>query len=190
MSLALITAPTGEPLTVNDAVTKLQLRVDGADDDALIGLYIAAARRAAEHQTGRKLIAQTWELALDAFPAAEIELPLAPVASITSVKYLDSTAVLQTVASNQYTLDAASLPGWVIPAAGVSWPDTYPSANAVKVRFVAGWADAAAVPEDIMLWMLTHVAHWYKNREAVGEGNLQPLPYVDGLLDPHRIWRA
>ena len=50
--------------------------------------------------------------------------------------------------------------------------------------------DAAAVPEDIKLWMLAQVGHWYQNREAVGDSNLKPLPYVDSLLDPWRIWRA
>lgn len=190
MSLTLITVPGGEPLTVNDAVTKLQLRVDSADDDALIALYIAAARRAVEHQTGRKLIAQTWELALDAFPAGEIDLQLAPVSSITSIKYIDSAGVEQTLASNAYTLDAGVLPAWALPAYGYEWPATLATANAVKVRFVAGWANAGAVPEDIKLWMLAQIAHWYRNREAVGDKNLAPLPYVDNLLDPWRIWRA
>ena len=91
MSLTLIAAPILEPMTLAEA--KLHLRVDGTDEDDLITALIVAARRRAEHLLTRALITQTWELTLDEFPAADIQLPKPGVLSIVSVKYLDSAGV-------------------------------------------------------------------------------------------------
>jgi hypothetical protein len=45
---------------------------------------------------------QTWLLALDAFPAWEIELPQPPLISVASVKYIDDAGDLVTLASSEY----------------------------------------------------------------------------------------
>jgi uncharacterized phiE125 gp8 family phage protein len=182
MSLTLITAPAAEPVTLAEA--KLQCRIDGTELDAMLARYIAGARDAAEHKLGgRKLINQTWELALDAFPVAEIDLRLAPVASITSVKYIDVAGVEQTLASNAYTLDAATLPAWLLPAYGTEWPATLDTANAVKVRFVVGYgADGTTVPPKVVLWLLAHIGYSHAQQ-------LMPDDH-DSLLDGETIYRA
>ena len=77
MSLKLITAPSGLAVSLVDA--KVQLRVTGTDEDALITRLIKGATARAEHETGRAVMDQEWELIVDAFPAAEIELALPPV---------------------------------------------------------------------------------------------------------------
>lgn len=51
MALKLITAPTEPAVPLEDA--KAHLRVEGADDDALITSMIHAATEAAEQMTGR-----------------------------------------------------------------------------------------------------------------------------------------
>jgi uncharacterized phiE125 gp8 family phage protein len=66
MSLKLTTAPAGEPVTVAEA--KAHLRVDIADDDALIGMLIVAARLGAENVCRRAFVTQAWDLYLDSFP--------------------------------------------------------------------------------------------------------------------------
>jgi len=63
--LSLKTAPAAEPVTLVQA--KLHLRVDGADDDALINTLIASSRRYVENVTDRALINQTWEMFMDRF---------------------------------------------------------------------------------------------------------------------------
>jgi uncharacterized phiE125 gp8 family phage protein len=60
--------------------------------------------------------------------------------------------------------------------------------NAVKVRYVAGWANAAAVPQGIKQWMLLNIGHWYENREASTGGGLVALPFIASLLDRYRVW--
>lgn len=189
MSIKLITAPAAEPVILAEA--KLHCRVDSADDDTLITALIVAARELAEQQTGRALVTQTWELALDAFPVSEIELPLPPVQSIVSIKYLDSNGAEQTVPGADYGLDNyGSVRHLVILAAGVEWPATLVAANAVKVRFVAGYGAAVDVPGSIRQWMLLQIGNWYATRESVNIGNIvNEMPYVGALLDPYRVLR-
>lgn len=189
MALKLITAPAAEPVAL--ATAKAHLRVDHNDDDALIGALITAARQAAEDRINRALVTQTWEQVLDAFPAAEIKLAKPPAQSITSIKYIDPAGDEQTLASNQYLLDGDTLPGWVLPAYGVTWPATLDTANAVRVRFVAGYGAAEAhVPAAIRQWMLIAIGTMYAMREGVAGGNLAEVPrtWVDGLLDPYKVY--
>lgn len=190
MPLTLITAPSVEPVTLAEA--KLQCKVDAdlTADDALIDGLIAAVREQAEHEIGGALVTQTWERTLDAFPVAggAIELGMPPVQSITSVKYLDAAGAEQTLVNTAYTLDAVAAPGWVLPAAGTDWPATGDYANAVRVRFVAGYGAAAAVPAAVKAWMLLHIAEWYANREAGSDKAREPLPHAARLLDRARQW--
>lgn len=187
MGLKLITAPSVEPLTLADA--KLHLRVDGTDEDALITSLIVAARQYAEHLTERSLITQTWELAIDAFPGAEIQLPRPKAIAITSVKYDDVSGAEQTLSAPNYTLDNYQEPAWLLPAFNTAWPATQGNANAVRVRYTAGYGAAAAdVPEGIKRWMLLRIGSLYAMREEVVPGRALQPQFVDRLLDPYRIW--
>lgn len=186
MSLKLITAPTAEPVSLAEA--KLHLRVDHADDDTLISSLIVAARQSAEHITGRALMPQTWELALDAFDSV-ICLPKPPFVSVTSVKYTDSNGVLQTLDPAAYSVDSYSEPARLIPVYGGSWPSTRSQPNAVLIRYQAGYADAAAVPQEIKSWMLLKIGALYANRESVAVGvSVAEVPHVDRLLDSSLVW--
>jgi uncharacterized phiE125 gp8 family phage protein len=187
MSARLITAPALEPVTLAEA--KLHLRVDGTDEDTLITPLIVAARQYAEHLTERALITQAWELVVDAFPSAEIRLPRPPLISITSVKYDDTAGVERTLSPTTYSPDVYSEPGWLLPAHGYDWPDTWDAANAVRVRYSAGYgAAASAVPEGIKSWILLRVGSLYRQREELVDGRLITPSYIDRLLDPYRVY--
>lgn len=48
------------------------------------------------------------------------------------------------------------------------------------------------VPEGFISWMMLRLGSLYQNREEVAllsRGKLEPLPFVDGLLDQYRVWR-
>ena len=188
MGLKLITPPAAEPVLLADA--KLHLRVDGTDEDTLITALIQAAREACEHELGRVLITQTWEMVLDAFPAG-IRLPYPPCQSVVSVKYIDADGTLQTLSAPSYQLDSHSEPAWLVPAYGYTWPSTREEPNAVRVQFVAGFGDAGTdVPEVLRAWMLLQIGHWYANREAAGDARMEKTPYVERLLDRYRVYGA
>lgn len=190
MTLKLIAAPSVEPVTLAEA--KAQCRVDGSDEDALITALIVAARQEAEHTLGRALITQTWERVIDTSPEAEIELGMPPVQSIVNVTYIAPDEQSYILAGAAYVLDADRQPGWALPSVGYTWPETLDTANAVRVRFRAGYGDAASsVPQAIRTWVLMRTATLYKFREEAAAGvSVTEIPgrHLDRLLDPYRVY--
>jgi uncharacterized phiE125 gp8 family phage protein len=193
-TLSLVTAPTVEPVALEDA--KLQVRETVDDNDALIQSLIVAARQHVESFTGRALIDQTWDLQQDGFPGARsIWLPKAPLRSIASVSYRDQDGTVQTWSSTNYTVDApvgpAAQTGRISPNFGVIYPTTQWVPNAVVIRFVAGYgATAATVPEAIKAAMKLLIGHWYATREAVtfGTAGTEIPMAVSALLWPYKVF--
>ncbi len=188
MGLILKTAPAAEPISVADA--KDYPHVVSLSEDALIALLVKAAREFGEAITNRAWVTQTWELVLDGFPTGGIVIPLPPLQSITSVKYIDEDGYEQTLDSSLYHADVDSEPGLIVPAYGESWPSARDEINAVRVRFVAGWLTTDAIPEMLKMWLKVRVGTLYMQREAIVIGQTVeaiPRDFVDGLLDPYRI---
>ena len=182
-TLAVITAPTSEPITLAQA--RDQVRVDDADSDAKLASLILAAREWAQGETRRVFVTQTLELYLDEFPAWEIILPVGPVQSITSITYYDGSNALQTLAAARYDANLKSNPPRISPAYGYDWPDTYDRHNAVIIRFVAGYsadhADLFAVREAMLHHIEAHYDRDDRNYDALmrmAEGFLAPLRTV------------
>lgn len=180
--MKLISPPT-PPFTIEEA--KQHLRVDHDDDDEIIEVYMAAATSAIDGPYGllkKAVIAQTWEVAFDAFPTAEIRLPLMPLLTLDSVKYVDEAGDLQTVDPSAYEVDTFSDYGWVVPTD--SWPTPMATINAVTVRWTAG---STVCPPDIRAAMLLMLGHLYQNREAVGGAAAHEVPLgVKALCAGHR----
>ena len=188
MSLQLVTPPAGEPVSLAEA--KLHLRVDVDDDDALIGSLISAARQAAETLTGRQMITARWKLVLDAFPCHAILLAKCPVQSVVNIQYLDMNGMSQTLPLVDYVVDTSCEPARITPVFGKTWPPTLPQIGAVTITFDAGFGAASAVPEGIKSWIKLRVGSLYAHREEMSilmRGRIDPLPFVDGLLDPYRV---
>ena len=203
MPLQLVTPPAGEPVSLAEA--KQHLRVDCDDDVLLIGSLIAAARQAAETQTGRQLITARWKLVLDAFPGplmqsapgASFGLPghavllaKCPVQSVVSIEYLDMNGTNQVMPASDYVLDAACEPARITPVFGKTWPPTLPQMGAVSVTFDAGYGAASAVPEGLKSWIKLRVGSLYGHREemsVLSRGRIDPFPFVDGLLDGFKV---
>lgn len=166
--------------------TRAHLRLDLTTDDDLIAAQLVAAVEFAQHYTGVAIGSQTLELALDEFPEGAIELPMAPATSITSVKYIDTTGTEITLGSSAYTLDDYGIKHWVLPAYDTEWPSTLDTANAVKVRYVAG---AATLPKAIRAALLLHLGHMYENRQEATRMKVEQVPMgVCALLDTVKVW--
>lgn len=214
MGIKLITAPTDEPVTIEEA--KLHLHETGTDQDDLIGALIESARARVEEDIQRALIMQTWELTRDAFDAPSlvatastsptsmqptptvITLPYSPVSALKRISYVDAAGVTQLLhdeigsptLTGNVLLDSHSIPARIAPAAGGSWPATASQINAVTIRYTAGYgANGDAVPAPIRQAILMLLAHWYENREAINIGNISTeLPLAaQWLLEPYRL---
>ena len=191
MGLILITPAAAEPIDVSEAKASPSLRVATATDDTDIGVLIATARDMAETITRRAFVTQTWEYVLDGFPTGGIVLPMPPLQSVTSIKYIDTDGTQQTLDALLYAVDTDSEPGLVVPAYGESWPSTRYEVNAVRVRFVAGYGDASDVPEALKTWAKIRVGTLYAQREALVVGQTVmavPRDFVDALLDSYRVY--
>jgi len=157
--------------------------------DQLLNVLIKSARQYAEQLLGRYLITQTVDLYLDEFPTQAINMR--PLQSVTEITYVDTAGDTQTLSAADYIVDSTGSPARITPAYGVSWPSTRDQVNAVKVRFVAGYGSASAVPQCVRNWMLMRIKQLYDQRDMINVGNIVtefPQAYVDGLLDPERAW--
>lgn len=171
--LALKTAPVNDAVSRDDA--KDFLRVDAADDNAIIDRAIESAIASTEAWLRRALITQTWYLYLDAFPTdslCPIPIPLPPLQSIDAITYTDTAGDGQTWSSDDYQTDIVTEPGRVMPVKGGSWPtaqaDTF---NAVTIEFTAGYGDDDTdIPGDIQSMVLLLAAHLYVHRGPVITG--------------------
>lgn len=190
MSWKLKTAPTTEPVSLSEM--KLHLKMDDiSSDDTLISSLIAAARSACESYTNMGFISQEWTYALDRFPST-IFLNKYPLDSVDSVQYYDSANTLQTLDSSYYDVDLQNSPGRISLAWNYTYPEIYNRINAVIVTVTIGYANAAAVPEDLKAAIKLLVAHLYENRESVMVGRMvTELPMgVKFLLSKYRsfVW--
>ncbi len=154
------TAPASEPVTVAEA--KSRLRITTTDEDTDIGTLITQAREMAEAECQRALITQTLTLTMDDFPRyyregrrddyatyfdRSIRLPRPPLVSVTHVKYYDGDGVQQTVDAATYSVATGGEPGRIAPLSAGYWPAVqYLRPEAVEVRYVAGYGNAASVP--------------------------------------------
>ncbi len=198
MPAYLHTAPTLEPLTLQEA--KEHLRLQTALDDVAVTAAIVGARQYVEEHCWRGLVTQVWELVEPLFPdelcrpaftqgKAEFdgfELPKGNLVSVASVKYLDGDGATQTlVANTDYLVDTVSTPGRVRLAYGAAWPSHRSQWDAVRIRYTVGWA-VAAVPQPIKQAMLLLISQMYESRSPVV---VEAGTTVDALLRAYRLVR-
>lgn len=183
-SLSLVTPPPMPP--ISRAAAKAHLRVDGDDENDVIDALIQAATDRVSGRngfTGRALVPQTWDYYLPFFPAnGVICIPLPPLRSVTSITYRDSAGTTQTLSAGLYTVNPASEPGTVELVYGQSWPETFSSWDAVKIRFNCGYAPAdpaspsdlaSGVPEAIKTAIKLFLTDLYENRSAQSSVKLE-----------------
>lgn len=207
MGLKLITPPADYPVTLEEA--KAHLVVEHTEHDSLIEIYVAAATQNVDGPTGflgRALIEQTWDYYLDAFPGHRnhggcrhaafhtIEIPLPPLIEVVEFKYQDSAGNEQDVDPDLYVVDFASEPARIVLLRGSQWPMAREAANAIRIRFRAGYLTSDSPPADntpfpIKAGILLHVGDLYRNRETnVIGARSEPMPWsAEQLLRPYRV---
>lgn len=208
-TLSTITPPASEALDTSpggEVYQHLRLEPDLTPQDSLLQSYAAAARQEGERVSRRQFITATWELWLRnderdgwgwyersgwEWDDSSLYLPLPPLQSVTSIKYLDSADVEQTWAASEYTVEAPAgdfaQRGRVYSKSGFSWP----SSTSIKVRFVCGYgATPASVPGLFRSAMLLIVGEAYESRElqSVGTSAVRNPRQPSNIFFDNRAW--
>ncbi len=195
MRVLVVTPP--EPF-IGLAEAKQHLKVQHDVEDALITGYIAAACShidGPDGWLGRALGVQTLEARFDLGPCATlIRLRYPPIVSIASVRYLD--AKREEVVAEPGT---SELVGDEIIAIGApAWASAYAGREALRVRFVAGYAprvsgeqQISTLPAAIRVAVLLMVEDLYRNRGNVTAGTRTRIDMPatsEALLQPFRVY--
>ncbi|CAD7046264.1 phage gp6-like head-tail connector protein [Pseudorhizobium halotolerans] len=188
MTYAQTTPPIAEPLTL--AEVRAHLRLDDAEEDALLSSLIATAREHLERETGLCLMAQAWRLYLDDWPAdGIIRIAKSPVQAIQTVTVFDTDGAPLQVPLEDHLLDGAGRPArlWL---RNPSAPGQ--TLNGIEIEFSAGFGEAGTdVPDTLKRAMLIHIGHMFAFRGVVSPDQ-QPAGIPAGyerLIAPFRMRR-
>lgn len=180
-----VTAPMKEPISRAEAIDSARLAAD-TDTDA-VDLRIAAARAHIEGRCGITIHETEYELALESWPCGSLELPRAtPLLAISSIKYVDTDEVENTVDPALYIADTRKQPGRIMLAFGQSWPSAALSpASPIRVTYTAGIASSPETecdPDLKMACLLIFGALWEnREQEVVSEANVAQAVLRFGL---------
>jgi uncharacterized phiE125 gp8 family phage protein len=183
----LTVAPATEPVTA--AELRTHLRTDATElPDAEANALITDARTEIENMTGLAFISQSWRLSIDRWPAGgeawwdgvremsitelynsntlqSLVLPRWPLVSITSVTVYDEDSNASTVTVNDvFDVDIYQTPGRITLKRGQTWPVALRANDAIQVIYVAGHANAAAVPSTMKRAVKQLAAFLYSHR--------------------------
>ena len=195
MSAKRVTAPTVEPVTIADLVDHLRLP-SGSQEHAQLQRWAVSARELVELYAGRALITQTWELALDVWPASGVvTLPMPPLISVSSITTYSDAQVGTVLSPSAYYVDTWAEPARLTLATGSGLPAGLRSLAGIVIRYQCGYGtNAADVPAGLRDAILAAVAYrWrYRGDDDPRLGGTETLPpQVEQALAPYRVmWVA
>lgn len=198
MTVVKVTPPAGYPVTL--AETKAHLRVTNTAHDDIITAYIAAATAYIETITEMALVEQVIRIELDGFPEGDIDIPVAPVQSVTSIKYDDTLLAEQTLVESTHYFVRVSGRYPIIAPKG-PWPTAYSGKpGSVRITLLAGYPTndsplnyGERVPADLRHAILINVKERFDHggETIVQSGQVSPSANtVDALTKHYRRYYA
>ena len=189
--VTLVTKAAEEPVTLDEI--KAHLRIEHDDEDVALEAIIEAARGHLDGYNGalrRALINQTWNVAVeDADGHARLFLPLAPVVSVSAIRYYPpDVETLATATLSDFRLIKGPDWAYLEPKPGKSWPSLDDRPDALQAEFITGYGDAGEdVPAPIRHAIKLIAGHLYENREYSTALKLAALPLsVEHLICGYR----
>ncbi|VCU58860.1 Gene Transfer Agent (GTA) ORFG06 [Tritonibacter mobilis] len=155
--------------------------------DAVLLAFLRASLAAIEARTNKALLTRDYEWRLNAWPRV-VELPVAPVSTVSQVALVDQTGAETEVPVAAYALAPDAHAPRLTPRAAV-WP-MMPSGGGAVIRFTAGMAATwDALPADLAQAVMLLAAHYYEYRDDTSlHAGCMPFG-VASLLDRHRMPR-
>lgn len=196
-----VTASTDDP-AISLADMKGFLRVDGTADDDQITAYIATATEAVKQYLRQAILTETFVFKADGFTdgygddrllalgpgvhtvsrpyvlggGETLDLPYAPMQSVTSIVTYDRGNIGTTFAASRYQVDLTS--GRIYINEGETWPSDLRAQDAVQVTYVAGYG-SGSIPTPILEAIRMYVQSMY-------EGCAGMTDQAKALLAPYR----
>ncbi len=185
MTIALITPPASEPLSI--AEMKTHLRIDHDHEDDLLLELLRAARQYTEFASGQKLLTQLWRQYVSGISQDRcVTLKVAPVQSISAVIAYDAEGEPSPLSLDEFDLVRGTEPVQLRFSDGVNMGR---AANGLEIDIIAGLTDLAVeVPDTLKHAIRLLVAHWYEFRGAISPQQ-QPVslpPGFDSLVRAYR----
>ncbi len=183
MSLIQTLPPAGEPLGLADL--KAFLRLDGAEEDALVLATAAAARAHLEAMTGRLFLRQGWRIRRDTWPpTGRLVLPIGPVLSLDAVMVTGEGGPAA-VPIDRFVLDGTAAPPRLAWRPGAVPQPAVPLAG-IALDVTCGFGTAADVPPSLLQALRLLTAHWFENRSLIAVGHeVAVIPrMVEDLVAP------
>ncbi|WP_426196173.1 head-tail connector protein [Massilia sp. DWR3-1-1] len=188
MSTTQVSAPVALAVSLDDIAATLRLDADALDAiGPTLALTVRAITQEAEHKTQRSFINRGMRATLDAFPEA-IRIERGPVFAVTALNFRDAAGMMQQLDPQDFEVDNATVPGWLVPAVSKAWPETMVRINAVTVDYTAGYGVSADdVPECARQYILLRLADlWDPANRKFGE--TAASVFADSLLDQLRVY--
>jgi len=192
VSLYLLTPPTSEFVTLDDA--KAALRLDDDRFDALLPGLIASARQVAEQECARGFVEQTWRAELADWPlATDVLAVYRPTAC--AISYWNTSSAWATLSTSDYVY-AANGAGTVLAPAltATGWPTlgTVAVGPRVRIDLTTGVESSAVdtVPECVRTYICALVGQMLQTPELSATQAAQAHPLLARLLDSQRIFAA
>lgn len=166
----LVTKPSVEPLSLQEAKKQLEISESDSSHDDHIMRLVGAAREQFEHDTDSALCYQTWRIKTHQLKDKMV-LPKRPINSIASITYYDSTNTTATLSTSIYQLDAAKRQ--LRLAYLQDWPDTVDRWDAFTITYKLGYSvDGRSVPMVAKQALLLLVGHYFENRDMLLSGTV------------------
>jgi uncharacterized phiE125 gp8 family phage protein len=156
-----IEPPQDRAVTLEEA--RQQLRLDGRDEDLLLGAKLDAAQAELEQQTGLKLCEQTLELQLEGW-LDEITVPIRP-STVAEIRYTAASGAIVPLPETDYIVRRRHGFTRIRPASGKSWPELGAD-GLIKVILFAGFGENDADLAIARAAVLVKTASLFENREG------------------------
>jgi uncharacterized phiE125 gp8 family phage protein len=171
-TLRRIQGPEVEPITLEQARAQCKIDADITDEDALLRVYIQAAREQVEDHCKITCCESTWRYTLREFPESDgpLALPRGPLIEVLGVTYQDYGG--NRVAYETFVTSGDIMPPTIGPPYSSCWPFARCGSGSVVIEYRAGYPGvgsppgAETVPAAMKRTMLALVSFWYENRDT------------------------
>jgi len=156
-----IEPPQDRAVTLEEA--RQHLRLDGRDEDLLLGAKLDAAQAELEQQAGLKLCEQTIELQLESWED-EITVPIRPC-TVAEIRYNAPNGATVPLPETDYVVRRRHGFTRIRPASGKSWPEMGED-GLIRITLSAGFDENDPDLAIARAAILVKTASLFENREG------------------------